>query len=485
MRRSGGRPSIPPGVYFRMLMVGYLEGIGSERGIAWRCADSISLREFLGYGLAKNPPEHSSLSKTRKRLSVEAHAAVFSRVLELLGASGLLSGKTLGVDATTLEANAAMRSIVRRDDGRGYEEWLEQVAQASGIETPTRQDLAKLDRKRPKKGSNKDWVHPHDPEARITKMKDGRTHLAHKFEQAVDMETGAVVAVTVQTMDGGDTASLPNTLDEAERQLAEVEAEPREVVADKGYHSNKTMTGVQDRGLRSYVSEPNRGRRSWKRNRDAQKPTYANRRRIRGNRGKRLLRQRGEKVERGFAHLLLTGGLRRVHVRGQEEIRKRMLIQAAAFNLGLLMRKRYGIGTPRGLQGLAAAQAALACHVSTAVLHMIRLFCRQFGLLGPIVGLQAVRPAVGTRSAPPRRCSHSFTRRSGNPFLPRAARRSSPLHTSRGSGPWPGKMRASPPFTTTRAGAAPSPSRRTRQRAITTRRKATFLRGSLPPTARR
>ena len=189
-----GRPSIPPGVYFRMLMVGYLEGIGSERGIAWRCADSISLREFLGYGLAKNPPEHSSLSKTRKRLSVEAHAAVFSRVLELLGASGLLSGKTLGVDATTLEANAAMRSIVRRDDGRGYEEWLEQVAQASGIETPTRQDLAKLDRKRPKKGSNKDWVHPHDPEARITKMKDGRTHLAHKFEQAVDMETGAVVA---------------------------------------------------------------------------------------------------------------------------------------------------------------------------------------------------------------------------------------------------------------------------------------------------
>ena len=320
-----GRPSIPPGVYFRMLMVGYLEGIGSERGIAWRCADSISLREFLGYGLAKNPPEHSSLSKTRKRLSVEAHGAVFGRVLELVQASGLLSGKTVGVDATTLEANAAMRSIVRRDDGTGYEEWLEQVARASGIETPTREDLAKLDRKRPKKGSNKDWVHPHDPEARITKMKDGRTHLAHKFEQAVDMETGAVVAV-----------------------------------ADKGYHSNKTMTGLQDRGVRSYVSEPNRGRRNWKRNRAARKPTYDNRRRIRGRRGKRLLRQRGEKLERGFAHMLVTGGLRRVHVRGQEEIRKRVLIHAAAFNLGLLMRKRFGVGTPRGLQGLAAAHAALA-----------------------------------------------------------------------------------------------------------------------------
>ena len=379
-----GRPGIPPGVYFRMLMVGYLEGIGSERGIAWRCADSISLREFLGYGLEKNPPEHSSLSKTRKRLSVEAHAAVFSRVLEVVQGSGLLSGKTLGVDSTTLEANAAMRTIVRRDDGRGYEEWLEEVARASGIETPTRKDLAKLDRKRPKKGSNQEWVHPHDPEARVTKMKDGRTGLAHKFEQAVDMETGAVVAVTVQTMDGGDTASLPVTLDEAQRQLAEVE--PREVVADKGYHSNKTMTGVQDRGLRSYVSEPDRGRRKWRRNRDAQKPTYANRRRIRGNRGKRLLRQRGEKVERGFAHMLGTGGLRRVHVRGQEEIRKRILIQAAAFNLGLLMRKRFGFGTPRGLQGLATAQAALACHASTTVLHILRRFCRQIGLLGPIVG---------------------------------------------------------------------------------------------------
>ena len=315
-----GRPSIPPGVYFRMLMVGYLEGIGSERGIAWRCADSISLREFLGYGLAKNPPEHSSLSKTRKRLSVESHAAVFSRVLELLGASGLLSGKTLGVDATTLEANAAMRSIVRRDDGRGYEEWLEQVAQASGIETPTRQDLAKLDRKRPKKGSNKDWVHPHDPEARITKMKDGRTHLAHKFEQAVDMETGAVVAVTVQTMDGGDTASLPNTLDEAERQLAEVEAEPREVVADKGYHSNKTMTGVQDRGLRSYVSEPNRGRRMeaepGRAEADLRQPPADP-----GQPGKAATAPARGEGGRGFAHLLLTGGLRRVHVRGQEEIR--------------------------------------------------------------------------------------------------------------------------------------------------------------------
>ena len=358
-----GRPGIPPGVYFRMLMVGYLEGISPERGIAWRCSESHSLREFVGYRLKKNPPEHSTLSKTRKRLSIEAHEAVFSRVLEMVQASGLFSGKTLGVDSTTLEVNAAMRSIVRRDDCAGYVEWLEQLARVSGIETPTREDLAKLDRKRPKKGSSRDWVHPHDPEARITKMKDSRARLAHKYEQAVDIETGAVVAVTVQAMSGGDVASLPNTLREAERQLAEVDVE--EVVADKGYHSNKTMTGVKRRGLRSYVSEPNRGRRKWE-----------------GNRGKRLLRQRGEKVERAFAHYLLTGGMRRAHVRCHESTRKRMLVHAAAFKEGLIMRKRFGFGTPRGLQGLLAARAALADHINAAILLLLGSFHRRWASLG-------------------------------------------------------------------------------------------------------
>ena len=221
-------------------------------------------------------------------------------------------------------------------------------------------DLATMDRKRPKKGSNKDWKHPHDPEARIAKMKDGRTRLAHKLEVGVDMETCVVAGVTVQTMDGGDTASLPVTLDETERRLAEVGAEPKEVVGDKGYYSNTTMTGVRKRGQRTYVSEPNRGRRKWKGKRDAQKAVYGNRRRIKGERGKQLLRKRGEMLERTFAHLLVSGGLRRVHVRGHEEIRKRMLVHAAALNLSLVMRTCFGFGTPRGPQGLASAAAALA-----------------------------------------------------------------------------------------------------------------------------
>ena len=304
-------------------MVGYLEGIGLERGIAWRCADSISLHELLGFGLSKTLPDHSALSETRKRLSVQTHRAVFGRVLEPVQASGLLRGKTLGLDATTLEANAAMRSIVRRDHACGCEEWLEQVARASGVETPTRAELAKLGPGAAEEGlqqglaaSARSGGADHEDEGR-------QDRLGPHVRAGGRHGDRAGVAVTVRKMDGGDTASLPNKLDEAERQLAVLAAEPQEVVADKGYHSNKTIKRVNGRGLRSYVSEPDRGRRSWKRDPDAQQPTYANRRRIRGNRGKWLLRRRGERLEGGFAHLLVTGELRRVHVRGQEEIRKR------------------------------------------------------------------------------------------------------------------------------------------------------------------
>ena len=348
-----GRPGLPSGVYFRMLMVGYLEGIGSERGIARRCRDSISLREFLGYGLAKTPPEHSTLSKTRKRLSLEAHGAVFGWVLERLRESGLLRGKTVGVDSTTLEANAAMRAIVRRDDGTEYDAWLEELARESGIETPTRQPCEAGPQApeegvqqgleasaRPGGADHEDEGRPHAPGAQA---RGGGGHGDRRGGRGDGAD------------DGRRRHRVPVTLDETERRLAEVGAEPKEVVGDKGYHSNATMTGVKDRGLRSYVSEPNRGRRKWKGKRDAQKAVYGNRRRIRGNRGKRLLRRRGEKLERTFAHLLVSGGLRRVHVRGQKEIRKRLLVHAAAFNLGLMMRARFGFGTPRGLQGLAAA----------------------------------------------------------------------------------------------------------------------------------
>ena len=357
-----GRPSLAPGRYFRLLLLGYFEGLDSERAVAWRAADSLSIRHFLDFALHEAPPDHSTLSRTRRLIDVETHQAVFTWVLQRLADAHLVEGHTIGIDATTLEANAAMRSIVRRDTGEAYEAWLTRLAEASGIATPTRAELARFDRKRKKKGSNDDWTHPRDPDAKITKMKDGRTHLAHKAEQAVDLETGAIVGVTVQDADAGDTTTMVETLLMAADQLAVVaETGLAEIVGDKGYHSNQTLTEFVEIGLRSYISEPDRDRRNWKGKADARHAVYANRRRIRGARGKRLLRQRGERLERPNAHLYETGGMRRVHLREHPNILKRLLVHVCGFNLGLLMRQLTGVGTPRSLHGRAAALVGALC----------------------------------------------------------------------------------------------------------------------------
>ena len=352
-----GRPSLAPGRYFRLLLLGYFEGLDSERAIAWRAADSLSVRMFLHLELPDAAPDHTTISRTRRLIDLDTHHAVFTWILQQLADAGLVKGKTLGVDATTLEANAALRTIVRRDTAETYQEFLTQLAQASGIETPTRVDLARVDRKRKKKGSNKDWTHPHDPDAKITKLKDGRTHLAHKAEHAVDLDTGAVVAVTVQDATAGDTTTSHDTLTEAAEQVETVKPDGAgftEVVADKGYHSNQVLVDLEQVGVRTYISEPDRGRRRWKHKAAARAAVYRNRRRIRGARGQRLLRQRGERLERPFAHLYETGRMRRVHLRGHANILKRVLLQAGALNLGLLMRYLVGVGTPRSLQGRVA-----------------------------------------------------------------------------------------------------------------------------------
>src|SRR5882762_2240035 len=336
---NNGRPSLAPGVYFRMLLLGYFEGIDSERGIAWRVADSFSLREFLGFSLTESTPDHSTMSRTRRLMPVETHKAVFRWFVKVLDEEGLIDGQTVAIDATMLEANAAMRSIQRRDDGRSYEEYLKDLAKAEGIEEPTREQAARLDRKRKKKASNKDWKSPTDADARIAKMKDGRTHLAHKAEHAVDLDTGAVVAVTLQGADKGDTATLDETLCEAGMAVAEQvgrEAELRpqqapkvnvtgieEMVTDKGYHSGAVVQRMKAYQVRSYIPEKKqKGRRNWAGQRAEQQAVYANQRRVRGEYGKSLLRRRGELVERSFAHCYETGALRRCHLRGQENILK-------------------------------------------------------------------------------------------------------------------------------------------------------------------
>jgi transposase len=365
-----GRPSITPGVYFRSLLLGYFEGIDSERGIAWRLADSLSMRKFIAYALTEETPDHSTISRTRRLFSVETHKAVFRWVLKILAEEGLVEGKTVSIDATTLEANAALRSLVRRDNGQKYDDYLKDLAKATGIENPTREQLARLDRKRKKKGSNKEWKNPYDPDARIAKMKDGSTHMAHKAEHAVDLSSGALLAVTVQGADQGDTTTIHQTLAEAgdavaeliEHEVATAPAEEpkvnlggvKEVVADKGYHSGAVVQDLHAVDCRSYIPEPGRGRRNWEGKQDEQKQVYANRRRVQGARSKRLQRKRSELTERSMAHMYETGGMRRVHLKGRDNILKRLLVHAGGFNLALIMRKLVGIGKPRRLQGACA-----------------------------------------------------------------------------------------------------------------------------------
>jgi transposase len=349
-----GRPSLAPGVYFRLMLIGFFEGLDSERGIAWRTADSLSLRQFLSYGMDEATPDHVTISRTRRLVDAAAHQRVFGWVLEQLARKGLIKGKTIGVDSTTLEANAAMKSIVRRDTQEGYTGYLKRLAEAAEGEAIDAAGLVRMDRKRAKTMSNQEWISPADPEAEITRLKDGRTALAYKAEQAVDMESGAILAVTTHAGAAADTETLQQTVCEAGVAVSELLDQPsvsatgvQELIADKGYHSNDTVRQMRDWDLRTYIAEPQRGPRKWKSKAAEQAAVYANRRRIQRERGKRLLAQRGEKIERNFAHQFDSGGMDRLYVRGRENVHKRLLLQAAACNLALLMRSLYGTGKPR------------------------------------------------------------------------------------------------------------------------------------------
>lgn len=352
-----GRTSIPPGQYFRMLMVGYFEDIGSQRGIAWRCADSLSLKQFLGCAIHEATPEHSSLTRITSRLPLEVYREAFAFVLKLVHEHGLLKGKTLGVDSTTLEANAAMKSIVRKDSGDDWLDHLKTLAAAEGIEIESRADAARFDKQRAKHGekkcSNDDWQSPSDPDARITKMKDGSTHLAYKAENAVDLDTEAITAAEIYHADEADSHTLEDTLRFASGQIAEVTGEvvTQEVVADKGYLKNDVLPVIQDihDGLRTYISEPlSPHGRTWTDKPAEQEAAFrANHRRVTGDRGKQLLRRRGEVVERTFAHLCETGGGRRTWLRGLEKVTKRYQVLTLSHNLGLILRNLLGTAKPR------------------------------------------------------------------------------------------------------------------------------------------
>ena len=372
-----GRPSLPPGRYFRMHLIGYFEGIDSERGLEWRCADSLSLREFLRLGTTEPVPDHSWLSKTRSRLPLEVHEAVFTWVLQRLAEHGLIQGGRIGVDASTIEANAALRAIVRRDSGEDYREMLQRLAKESGIATPSADDLIRLDRQRKgKRLSNADWASPSDPGAKIAKLKDGRTRLAYKPEHAVDLDTGAIVAAEIHPADQGDTTTLRETLKAAAANLAAVGAaptpeEPAELVADKGYHSRDGLKDLDDGAWKTRIAEKKvRDVSRWHGDTAARRAVHSNRARLRSGVAKGAFLRRAELVERSFVLILDRGGMRRAWLRGQENPHKRYLVHVAGHNLGLIMRLLVGAGTPREFSARASAHLLVltAAETLTAIL---------------------------------------------------------------------------------------------------------------------
>ena len=378
-----GRDSIPPGVYFRMLLVGYFESLDSQRGIAWRCADSLSLRAFLGLALNESTPDHSSLTKIRQRLPLDVHERVFLFVLQVAQDKHLLRGKTVAVDATTLEANAALRGIVRRDSGEDWKAYLKGLLAEQGVENPTAEDLRRFDTGRKKKVSNQDWASPTDGDSRIAKMKDGRTRLAYKAEHAVDLDSEFVLAAAICTADQSDTATLVARVVQAQADLMLAGSEEgiEEVVADKGYHKAETLAECAAWKLRTYIPEPRRKRkRRWRdKPQTWRRATEANRRRVRQARSKRLQKKRSEVVERSFAHICETGGGRRMWLRGLENVTKRYLVQVAAHNLSLLMRKLFGVGKPRTLQGAVGLLVWLICGLAVLASRWLERRCGQRG----------------------------------------------------------------------------------------------------------
>jgi len=342
-----------------MLFIGYFEGLDSQRAIAWRCADSLSLRAFLRIDLSEGTPDHSSMTNTRKRLPEEVFWAVFAFVLRMAAARGLLKGKTIAVDSTTLEANAAMKSLVRRATSEDWKTYVKRLMKAEGIDDPNDEEVRRFDRKRKKKTSNTDWKSATDEDSRVAKMKDGRTHLAYKAEHAVDVESGLIVAPVVYRADDADPETLPVTVELAREQLrgAGSPYHVDEAVGDKGYHKAETLqTLAEVQHVRAYIAEPKQRRRRWHDKEPGQQDAvYANRRRIRAARGRRLGRWRSEKVERSFAHTCETGGGRRTWLRGVVNVSKSHLMRAAACDLGIIMLALCGVGTPRSLQGALGA----------------------------------------------------------------------------------------------------------------------------------
>jgi transposase len=348
-----GRPGVDPVVYFKMLMIGFFENIGSERGIAERCSDSIAIRFFLGYDLTQTTPDHSTLSVIRDRLGEDTYQAVFLLILSALQEHGLLKGKNVGIDTSVIEANAALKSLVHRDTAEAYWEYVRRLASEHGVDPKDSEAVRQFDRKRPKKMSNDDWENPHDPEAKIGPTKAGTMDMIYKPEHVVDLDTGAILQAEVRLGDEADPQELGLHVLQAQGNINQAQDLPADsltiqsATADKGYYAVTEMSLLQQEGIRTVISDPIKHRKLEKLSPEEAKAVRQARRSVRSKSGKKLLKKRGMHLERSFAHLLDAGGARRTTLRGLENLNKRFKLAAAIYNLSQLMRALWGVGTPK------------------------------------------------------------------------------------------------------------------------------------------
>jgi transposase len=356
-----GRPGIDPVVYFKMLMVGFFEDIGSERGIAERCSDSISIRAFLGYALTETTPDHSTLSIIRERLGQDVYDQVFILILSALDKHGLLKGKNVGIDASVIEANAALKSLINRNTEEAYWEYVRRLASENGIDPKNADAVRQFDRKRPKKMSNEEWVNPHDPDAKIGPTKAGATDMIYKPEHTVDLDTGAILQAEVRLGNETDQKDLSLHVLQAQEHINQAQGLAADsltiesTTADKGYHAVAEMKQLQAEGIRTVISDPVKNRKLENLNKEDARVVRKAKRSACSKSGKELLQRRGMHLERSFAHILDAGGARRTTLRGLENLNKRFKVSAAIYNLSQLMRKLFGVGTPKQLAAMGKA----------------------------------------------------------------------------------------------------------------------------------
>ena len=379
--KSGvGRPGIDPVVYLKMIMVGFFEDLPSERAIAARCADSMSIRAFLKYELNEKTPEHSSFTVIRQRLGLEIYERIFTLTLRALREHGLLRGKNLGIDSSVIEANASLRALVHRNTEEHYWDYVKRLAAESGIDPEDTAAVRKFDRHRPGKGSNQEWQNPHDPDAKIGRTKDGATDMIYKPEAVVDLDTGAIVQAQVHPGDQADHKEMATRVLEAQQNINEAAGEKLDtltvnsVTSDKGYYAVKELQALQQEDIRTVIADPIDNRRLDKLEPDEKKAVQAARRSTKSTSGKDLLRRRGMHIERSFAHILDCGGMRRTTLRGWENLNKRFKLAATIYNLSQLMRKLIGIGTPKQL----AARGRLLFLQFTYLLAVIARIVHQY-----------------------------------------------------------------------------------------------------------